>query len=305
MVLVTGAAGKTGRTVVQALAERGVRVRALVFREEDSVPLRRLGATEVVAADMRDAKAFNRAASGVRAIYHICPNVHPEEVEIGEAAIAAARSSEVERFVYHSVLLPAVEAMPHHWLKYRVEKLLAESGVAFTALQPCAYMQNVLAQWDSIAELGRFAVPYGIDVEISLVDLADVAEAAAIVLTTQGRAGATYELCGPEAISPARMADSLGRHLGRPVRAEEEDVAAWARGARSTGLDEYRIDALVRMFGYYDRRGFTGSPDALAWLLGRGPATFDDFVARTVAERSPPHGGRSLPFSDPRESETN
>lgn len=285
MVLVTGAAGKTGRAVVRALAGRGLRVRALVFREEDSLPLRQLGAAEVLAADMRDEGAFRAAASGARAIYHICPNVHPEEVKIGQAAMAAARSSEVERFVYHSVLLPAVEAMPHHWLKHRVEELLAESGLAYTVLQPCAYMQNLLAQWDSIVELGRLAVPYGVDVEMNLVDLADVAEAAAIVLTTEGHAGASYELCGPQAISPARVADACGRHVGRRVRAEKEDLAAWGRRARTAGLDEYRIEALVRMFGYYDRHGFKGSPAVLESLLGRRPTSFDQFVARIFAGR--------------------
>lgn len=283
MVLVTGAAGKTGRAVVRALAQHGLEVRALVFREAHSAPLRELGAVQVLAGDMRDEGTFRAATSGVRAVYHICPNVHPEEVAIGKSAIAAARSSGVERFVYHSVLLPDVEAMPHHWLKHQVEQLLPESGLTFTILQPCAYMQNLLAQWDSIVRLGRLGVPYGVKVEMSLVDLADVAEAAAVVLTTREHAGSIYGLCGPESLSAADAADVFGRHVGRPVRAEREDLAAWTRRARDTGLDEYRIEALIRMFGYYDSRGFTGSPAALEALLGRRPTSLEEFVARTVA----------------------
>lgn len=283
-VLVTGAAGKTGRAIIQALARREVPIRALVHRAEDAAPLQRLGAAEVLAGDMRDAETLRAATLGARAVYHICPNVHPDEVGIGRTALAAARSSGVRQFAYHSVLLPAVEAMPHHWLKHRVEMLLAESGVPFTVLQPCAYMQNLLAQWESIVDLGRLGVPYGVEVQMSLVDLLDVAAAAAIVLTTDGHAEATYELCGPEAISPARAADVFGRHVGRPVRAEKEDVAAWARRARNRGIGEYQTEALVKMFGYYDRHGFTGSPAVLESLLGRRPTSLEEFVARTVAK---------------------
>ena len=69
------------------------------------------------------------------------------------AAIRAAQSAGVERFVYHSVLHPQVEIMAHHWQKMRVEEQLFESGLSFTILQPAAYMQNVLAGWDGRFEL--------------------------------------------------------------------------------------------------------------------------------------------------------
>ncbi len=76
-----------------------------------------------------------------------------------------------------------------------------------TILQPTAYMQNILAGWRSIVEDGIYRVPYPIDTRISLVDLRDVAEAAARVLTEDGHVGATYELVGtgcfdPDARSP-------------------------------------------------------------------------------------------------------
>ena len=105
----------------------------------------------------------------------------------------------------------------------------------------------------------------------------------AVVLTTRGHARSVYGLCGPESLSAADAAEVFGRHVGRPVRAEQENLAAWTRRARDMGLDEYRIEALVRMFGYYDRWGFRGSPAALESLLGRRPTSLEEFAARTVA----------------------
>ena len=232
MILVTGAAGKTGRAVIRALTTKGEAVRALVHRPEQIQLVEALGAQQVVVGDMRFQATMDQAAQGVRAVYHICPNVSPDEVAIGQVAITAARLAGVKHFVYHSVLHPQVEAMPHHWQKLRVEEQLFESGLSCTILQPAAYMQNVLAHWDQIIEQGVYPVPYAVETRLGMVDLEDVAEAAAVVLTEPGHAEAIYELAGAEALSQVEVATILGQQLGRPVRAEVVSLETWERRAR-------------------------------------------------------------------------
>jgi NAD(P)H dehydrogenase (quinone) len=282
MILVTGAAGKTGRAVIRALVARGAVVRALVHRREQAEGVQALGARDVVAGDLRDGADVTRAMAGMRAVYHICPNVHPDEVTIGQVAIDAASESGVQRFVYHSVLHPQVEAMPHHWLKMRVEERLFESGLQYSILQPAAFMQNVLAQWDNVVQKGVYAVPYGVETRLGMVDLEDVAEAAARVLTEPGHVGATYELAGPEALTQTQVAEVLGRQLGHDVEAQRVPLEAWAQQARAAGMGDYQVETLLQMFRYYDRHGFWGSPRVVGGLLGRAPARFDLFVARIV-----------------------
>ncbi|MCK5922267.1 MAG: NmrA family NAD(P)-binding protein, partial [Methylococcales bacterium] len=174
MILVTGAAGKTGQAIIIALAKKGAAVRGLVRREAQIESVREAGAHEVVVGDINSASMMRQAASGIRAVYHICPNMHPDEIRIGQNMIAAGQSAGVQHFVYHSVLHPQIEAMPHHWHKLHVEECLFESGLPFTILQPTAYMQNLLANWEEIADMGIFATPYPVDARISLVDLQDV-----------------------------------------------------------------------------------------------------------------------------------
>ncbi len=280
MILVTGAAGKTGRAIIRAFAVKGEAVRALVYRSEQTRTVEALGAQQVVVGDMRLQATMDRVAEGVRAIYHICPNVSPDEVAIGRVAIAAARSAGVEHLVYHSVLHPQVKAMPHHWQKLRVEEQLFESGLPYTILQPAAYMQNVLVHWDQIMEQGVYPVPYAIETRLGMVDLEDVAEAAAVVLTEPGHTGATYELAGAEVLSQAEIAAILGQQLGRPVRAETVPLEAWERRARESGLGDYQVETLAKMFRYYECYGFWGNPRVLGWLLGRPPTTFAAFVER-------------------------
>jgi NAD(P)H dehydrogenase (quinone) len=193
MILVTGAAGKTGKAAVKALAARGAAVRARVRNPEHAATLTVLGAAEVSVGGFEDPRALADAAAGARAIYHICPNVSPQEVVYAQAVAAAAQARGIKRFVYHSVLHPQIEAMPHHWQKMRVEEMLFAAGFDLTVLQPTTYMQNILGARRGIVAEGVFRVPYPVETRLSLVDLDDLAEVAALVLTQDGHSGASYE----------------------------------------------------------------------------------------------------------------
>ncbi len=280
-VLVTGAAGKTGRGLIRALLRAGLAVRAFVRNARQQQVLEELGAEQTVEGDLRDREAVLEAAIGVRSIYHICPNVHPDEIDIGRGVVAAAREATVEHFVLHSVLHPQTEAMPHHWAKLRVEELLLESGLPFTILQPAPYMQNMLGQWQRIRQEKVYSVPYALTTRVAMVDLEDVAEAAVRVLSEPRHAGSTYELCGPDLLHPLEIATILGRHLGIAVEAEILPVETWSREAKCAP-GSYRFETLVKMFHYYERYGMVGSPGVLGWLLDRPPTRFSEFVEKHV-----------------------
>ncbi len=282
MILITGAGGKTGKAVVKVLAAKSEAVRAFVHREEYESVVKALGAQEAVVGGLGDEAALRGAMEGVRAVYHICPNVNSEEQRIGELVIGAAQATGVEHFVFHSVLHPQAEAMPHHWNKVRVEEALFESGLPFTVLQPTAYMQNILAGWGAIVERGLYSVPYPVETRLSLVDLDDVAEAAAIVLTEPGHIGATYELVGTPPLSQVEVAEALSQKLGRPVRADTQSIETWEERARASGMGEFQRQTLIRMFRYYEQYGLAGNPNVLGWLLRRPPTTLAAFVERTI-----------------------
>jgi NAD(P)H dehydrogenase (quinone) len=283
MILVSGASGKSGSAVLRALARRGTNARALVHRKEQVGAATAAGAVEVVCGDMLDLVDLERAMEGADHVYHICPNMHPQEVEIGMRVMAAAKKQRVSHFLYHSVLHPQVEAMPHHWNKMRVEEFLFTSGLPTTILQPCAYMQNISGYWDAITRDGIYAVPYAPETQISIVDLEDVAEVAARVLTEPGHQSASYELCGPDPLSQHDVAAMLAKGLGKPVHALSLDRTAWADVVSKAGMAPYTVDTLGKMFEYYERNGFVGSPGVIEWLLGRSPTTFEAYIRRILS----------------------
>jgi NAD(P)H dehydrogenase (quinone) len=280
MILVTGAGGKSGKAVVKALAAKGAKVRAFIRNPNHAAALLALGADEVSFGSFEDAGALAQAAAGVQAIYHICPNVSRDEVGYARAVASAARAQGVKRFVYHSVLHPQIEAMPHHWQKMRVEEMLFPAGFDLTVLQPTAYMQNILGAWDGIVGDGIFRFPYPAATRLSLVDLNDVGEAAAIVLTQDGHEGAVYELVGTRPLSQTEVASLLGATLGRDIRAEQVPLAAWEARASASGIGEYERTTLSAMFRYYAAHGLIGNLNTLRWLLGRAPGSLDVFLKR-------------------------
>jgi NAD(P)H dehydrogenase (quinone) len=283
MILITGAGGKTGKAVIEPLIAHGASVRAFVRTPTHHASLKAMGVRDVVIGELDDPRALSQATQGAQAVYHICPNVSPHEIAFGKAMIDAATRAGVQRFVYHSVLHPQIEAMPHHWNKMRVEEMLFGSKLDVTILQPTAYMQNSFAEWDRMVSDGIYRVPYPVETRLSLVDLDDVAQAAATVLTGDGHSGATYELVGTAPMSQIEIAGTFGRVLQRDVRAEAEPIEAWRDRARNAAMDNHQRETLIKMFEAYSRDGLKGNPNVLGWLLGRAPTSFAAFAARIAA----------------------
>lgn len=283
-ILVSGANGRTGRRVVQALAAAGASVRAFVRESSQFEALRRLGASQCAVGDMSDQRSIEGALTGCDALVHIGPPMHPEEVRFTGHFIDAARQAGVEHFVYYSVMHPLRRDVRHHRLKLEAEEMLVGSGLPYTVLQPSRYMQHLEPIWSAVRNGGVHRMPFSTTQRFSVVDLDDLAQATAVVATGGGvHHFAFYELAGPEALSQDEMATILSEELGRPVRAEAPDFATVEAEARDKGLSEDRIEQMLVMNRHYDRHGFIGNPNVLRWLLERKPTGYRTYVRRLMA----------------------
>lgn len=282
MILITGASGKTGQAVIKALAQTQQPIRALIHKTSYQPLMHQLGVQEVLVGDMRSSEVLKKGMQSITAVYHICPNMHPDEIRIGETIIQAAKSANVSRFVYHSVLHPQIEAMPHHWHKMRVEEQLFTSDLPYTILQPAPYMQNLLAYWQAICTHQQYAIPYSPHAPLCAVDLQDVAEVAALTLTQAGHEKAIYELCGTELLSAHEVSQLLSQFLQKTIRVSTISRDTWAEQASANGLGSYQVETLLKMFVYYEKFGFTGNPNVLGWLLDHPPTTYQAFLQRVI-----------------------
>lgn len=276
-IVITGASGKTGKAIISQLSNNGYTVTAFAHKESYRSELLACGASKIVIGDLRSRTDLENAFSENRAIYHICPNMTQDEYEIGRNIIQICQKTGTSRFIYHSVLHPHIQSMPHHWQKLLVEEELFKSSLEYTILQPAAYMQNILGYHKSI-QSGIFPVPYSPEALISLVDLRDVAAVALLVLKNEKYINGIYELAGTTPLSQYEVADELTKVLERKISVEVINRNQWENNAINSGMADYPRKTLLSMFEYYEQYGLKGSPTTLSYLLGRNPITIGQFI---------------------------
>ena len=281
MILIVAATGKTGRAVTRALSAKGVGVRALAR----SPRIHELAAdgVDTVTGDILNPDTLRAALDGVEAVVHVGPAFDPLEVAMGQSVVDAAVAAGVRRLVQFSVIHPVIDFLVNHQAKRRIEDYVINSGLDYTILQPTHYMQNVDPA--RVADAGVFTLPYSVQTPLAFVDMEDVAQVAAKVLTESGHVHASYPLCGTDRLSGAQIAAAIAARAGTAVGTREISVSdflerrAVAAGGR---LPRYTVDGYYRLFTYYGLHGITGNPNVLRWLLGREPTSFAAYVDRCL-----------------------
>lgn len=281
MIVVTGATGTIGSELVRLLSERGQPVRAVSRRAEVQPPLPDV---EWVQADLADRPRLPAIFDGAAKLFLLTGNGE-EMVRLQKNALEAARRAGVA----HVVKLSALGATDHSksviglW-HYNVERVLRDSGLAWTILRPHHFMQNVLDTTVFDRSAGTVYAASG-EGRIPFIDARDIAAAAAAVLAGDDHEREIHTLTGAEAISYREATRILAAVLERPLHyvAESEDEA-WQR-LRAAGRPSWLVAALLAIAGYQRAGGPTEMvTDAVERLTGRRPRTFRDFAEDHVQE---------------------
>lgn len=278
MILVTAANGNQGKLLIPRLLAAGVSVRACVRSEKSAEALHALGVAEVVVGDLSTPGLLSRAMDGMETVYHVGPTLHPQEREIGFAAVEAAGTAGVSHFVMSSVLHAITTDLIQHEIKRDIEERLLSSGLEFTILQPANYMlaHRLLPAFEN----GVFRLSWSLDRYQSMVALADVAEVVARVLVDrQQHAGATYELVSPGRYTAHDLGRIIAQVIGKDIAVEEIDCDTFLEQVLGDANQfPYQAKVMRAISARYSSHDFVGNPNVLTWLLGRQPTTFAQFV---------------------------
>lgn len=282
MILVTGATGLNGGELVRRLVKRNVPVRALVRSRAKAAGLTALPGVEVVGGDMARPDSLAAPLRGVERAMLISSS-DPTMLDVQTNFIAAAKAAGVRHVVKLSGITPELDS-PFRFARMHgeIEKRLEASGLAWTHLRPGEFMHSYFRQARNIVGKGMLLLPME-QARIASVDVGDVAEAAAMVLTGSGHEGKIYPLTGPEALTMDEVAARLSVVIGKPVRYVNVPPEQARQGSLANGIPEYLADALVELFaGRRAGKESTVYP-TLQQVFGIRPTPLAEFLQRHAA----------------------
>lgn len=276
MILVTGATGVAGSQVVRALLERNQEVRAFV-RDPDKARSLFGDAVELAVGDFADTRSLRAALAGVQDVF-LSGADDPRRVGWEITAIGSAAGSGVRQIVKLSSLVAEPGAPVAFWDWHgRIEQHLRRSRVPSVVLRANFFMSNVLAAAELVAVTGRLFAPAG-SARIAMIDPRDVGAAAAAVLTSDGHAGRTYVLTGPEAITYGQVAAALSGVTGRAVEYVDLLADDAKRGMVQAGLPDFVAEQIVTIFALAQQGAAQEVTATVQSLTGRGPHDFASFA---------------------------
>src|ERR1700674_5804028 len=279
-ILVIGGTGKVGAEVVKELQKRKADIRLLVRKDGTPTPQ----GVEVATGDLLDPVCVEKAMDGVDKVY-LLNAVAPDELTQGLIVYDLAKKLKLKHIVYHSVFrVEHFKDVPHFASKLAIESALWEFEVPFTIIRPNYFIQNDASFKDALMKAGIYPAPLG-NVGISVVDIRDIAEATAIVLTSEEHNGKTYNLNGPEALSGPKAASIWSKLLGKEIRYAGHDMDAFEEQMRMPAASCSVFDIRVMFQGYVDRDWVAemGDVEKLTKLLAHAPRRYEDFAAETAA----------------------
>ena len=275
MILVTGASGNVGGAVLRELLGSGASVRSMYRSSEDAAKAP-AGASAVI-ADFADRATLNRALDGVDRVYLVCSPI-PQLVELEGNMVDACREHGVRHLVLNSALGADTYDKSFPKWHHAVEQHVRASGVPATILRPESFMQNITAFFAAtINSQGAFYAATA-EAPIGFVDVRDIGAVVAKILTSDGHAGKTYTLTGPELLNYSQVAAKLSEVLGRPVQYVAITQEQVRQSMRDMGMPPWQVDALADLQAFYtDGPGGKVTSDVRD-VLGREPIGIDQFL---------------------------
>ncbi|MEN3339395.1 MAG: hypothetical protein V7647_3071 [Acidobacteriota bacterium] len=276
-VLVTAAAGDTGRPTVERLLEKGFAVRAFVRKDDSRAQkLRDLGA-EVFLGDMGSLRDIRLAMDGVQLAY-FCYPLAEGLVEAAVIFAQAAKEQKLELIVNmsHKQSRPYArsKATQNHWLS---EQIFDWSGTPSVHLRVTFFAEWLLYIAPQI-KYGRYLMPYNKDNRFAPLAGRDTAKIVAGIMTDPGKwAGRALPLHGPVEYSHEELAAEVSRVLGKELKYEHVTV--------STFLEAFGLQDVTAMRKHFEavtidqQEGLLAGTDTTGVEIIGGPlTTVEEFI---------------------------
>lgn len=269
MILVTGATGRVGYHLMAALADANAEVTAMVRVAARAADLPGTPGHVVATFDepppAAELRRFDR-------IFLLSPEVAEQaelETVFADAVAAAGHRPHVVKLCADGFRDPGCEVRfmrAHRQVAAHLDAL----GLPVTYLAAASYMEALADEASAIRETGTIAAPAGHGA-VGWIAAADVARAAARVLTSPGHEDATYVLTGPAKLSYAQVAARYSDVFAQKVSYRDEPAAHARERLLAGGRTPWEADGELERYAWISDGGAATVTGTVQELTGSAP----------------------------------
>lgn len=277
---ITGATGQFGKLVVEKLKERTAtdNLVALVRTPEKASGL----GIEIRAFDYNKPETMAETLKGIEHLLLISGSEIGQRKTQHENVIKAAKEAGVKWIVYTSLLHADTSSLSLAGEHLATEEALKASGIAYTILRNGWYTENYTASVPSAVASGSFIGSAG-EGKISSATRADLAEAAAVVLTSQGQEGKIYELAGDEVYTLTSLAAEISLQTGKDIPYRNLPETEYAKILKEIGLPESVASAIASYDVSASKNDLYDGGKQISKLIGRPTTSLAEAVKTALA----------------------
>ena len=282
MILVTGATGRVGYHLLEALADAHADVTAMVRVQAKAADLP--GTAQHVVAAFDDPPPAD-VLRGFDRVFLLSPAIEEQaelETVFIDALVAAGHRPHVVKVAADGFADPGcdVRFMISHRL---VAAHLDATGLPATYLAPALYMEDLLAFAGPMRTSAEIAVPAGHG-RVGFVAAADVAAVAAQVLTGSGHEGATYTLTGPEGLRFKDVAGRISTAFAREVDYSDQPPERLREQLLAGGVGAWQADGNLELFDWIRQGGADNVTTTVREVTGADPQPLQDWLEESRAD---------------------
>lgn len=278
-ILIIGAAGNNGTATIDALVHKHAgasTIRAGVRSEKRAKELTdKFPGIETVTLDLDNPASLPAAFQGVDKLFLIVGNIENRE-EQAKNAIDAAKAAGVKHVLFYSVFGAEYKSILFGRQFRFGEEYLEDSGLPWTHLRTIFFQENFHGWAEGIKQ---GALYFGIrDGRFAPLNVGDIGEIAANILTSEGHEGKAYNVTGPELLSGKDMAQIFSEVTGKNVDFISPDEKTTLDSLLGSGWAEWQAKGLLELFEVFaSNQAAVVSPDGER-LLGRPLTKLRTFV---------------------------
>ncbi len=280
-ILVTGASGNIGQSLVQELQAQGADFAIMRSKKQDTTTPEQI-ATRI--GDFADVASLTSAFAGIDTLFLLFP-LQESKLQLAKNAAAAAVAAGVKHIVRSSGAGADAKsefALPR--LQGQIDEVLSATHIPTTFLRPGGFMQNYSSYHSQAIKDGTIYMADG-EKPQALIDTRDIAAVAAKILSNpSAHTGQAYWLTGGEELTGAQAATLIAAAINKPVQHVSITTAAARTTMTQWGLPPFIVDVMDSLNQIVSAGYASGVSTDVAMLLGRAPRTFKAYVAQQSAQ---------------------